>query len=79
MATKDWKKVKNGVVDYLWEKNTSSSYFGNMEVWVYKTRDKNEKVKWAVTIRDVGMGSNNKLFKTKTKALAYAKSYMRRN
>ena len=74
-----WKKEKTGVVDYLWKKDSKSNNYGNFEVWVYKTRDKNKKIIWVTTIRDVGGATNNKPFTTKSKALAYAKSYMRKH
>ena len=76
MATKDWKKESGvGVVDHLWKNQKNSN-----EVWVYKIRLSDDKIGWAVTIRNPG-GSTapDKSFKTKSQALKFAKSYMRKH
>lgn len=81
MARKDWKKANTGgAVDFLWKKRSKSSFRGNQEVWVYKARSKNEKIVWAVTLRNVG-GSTlpDRTFRTKSAALRFARSYMRRH
>jgi len=78
MATKDWKKVKDNIVDYLWENKSLSSYHDNYEIWVYKGKV-NDKVRWIFRFREIGNGSYTKHFKTKQQALKYAKAYMRKN
>ena len=75
MALKDWKKIKDNVIDFLWSKSSKSSYLGNYEVWVYKGRV-NEKIMWIVRVKEIGMGGYTRQFKTKSQALAYAKAYM---
>ena len=74
-----WKKVKDNTIDYLWEKRSSSSYYGNYEIWVYKIRNPERELRWVFKIREIGRGSNTKQFKTKTQALKYARSYMRKH
>jgi len=77
MVLKDWKKVKDNTIDNLWEKRSKSSYRGNYEIWVYKIRNTERKLRWVFKIREIGGGSNTRQFKTKIQALKYAKSYMR--
>jgi len=76
---KCWKKKSGaGVIENLWEKKSKSSNFDNQEVWAYKVRDKG-KVKWAVTLRDIGYGLNDSLHKNKVQAIKFANSYMENN
>jgi len=75
---KGWKKVKDNVVDFLWEKRSASSYHGNYEIWVYKGKV-NNKPKWIFKFREVGGGHFIRTFKTKTEALKYARAYMRKH
>lgn len=78
MAIKDWKKEKDNIIDFLWSKYSKSSYSGNYEIWVYKGRV-NNKPKWIFRFKEIGGGSYIRHFKTKAKAIAYAKSYMRKH
>jgi len=74
---KGWKKASGGgVIENLWKKY-STSYRTNMEIWAYKVRDKG-KVKWAVTLRNVGFGMKDNLFKTKTEAMKLVRFYMKK-
>jgi len=77
MAIKDWKKVKDNTIDDLWEKRSSSSYHGNYEIWVYKIRNPERKIRWVFKIKKVGGRHSNKQFKTKSQAIREAKRYMR--
>jgi len=77
MATKDWKPMKDNVVDFLWENRSKSSNFDNYEIWVYKIRNPERKLRWVFKIKEIGGGSNTRQFKTKSEALAFARSYMR--
>ena len=78
MALKDWKKLKDNVIDFLWEKKGESSYYGNYEIWVYKERV-NDEIKWIFRFREIGGGSYTKQFKNKSQALSFAKAYMRKH
>jgi len=79
MALKDWKKIKDNTIDYLWEKRSKSSYHGNYEIWVYKIRNLERKLRWVFRLKEVGGGHKTRQFKTKSAALLYAKSYMRKH
>ena len=77
MALKDWKKVNDNTIDNLWEKKSKSSYYGDYEIWVYKIRNPERKLRWVFKLKEIGRGHQTKQFKTKSQAIKFAKAYMR--
>ena len=91
MALKDWKKGYKHKFGIIWTKYTdySKPKYKNMKnptafVYLYnKGSFRSMEDKWVISTSRFG-GSNpsdrtNKGFKTKPKALAYAKAYMRKH
>lgn len=69
MATKDWKKTHSSTKATEWKKNSS---------YIFIDKTNNESL-WHFngTYKGNIISINDKLFKTKSQAMNYAKSYMR--
>ena len=72
MAIKDWKKIS--IKRNSLNKSLSKWAKGNKVVSIEKYMGG-----WITSIYTSNGNSKDKLFKTKTKALAYAKAYMRKH
>lgn len=78
MALKDWKKINRdkGWIQYINKKN--QEYVLNLEKTLDIERNSNL---WIISIRknSISMLPQDKLFKTNSQALKYAKEYMRKH
>ena len=84
MALKDWKKVKQ-TLNYIQydKKGTTKSLIikrnpEDSRVFAILNKYNSENIQWVV-LYPINYSHDFKNFKTKSKALAFAKSYMRKN
>ena len=74
MATKDWKKETDTSKMILYVNKYNNKF--NVDVFYYRFHYKN---KWLVKTAITDESLKIKTFKTKSQALKYAKSYMRKH
>jgi len=77
MATKDWKKTREG--HYEWNGKLNKISYHGSEHKPKVTIIKNRFEKWAVFYNSKSGFIREKSFKTKTEALKFAKEYMRKH
>ena len=70
MALKDWKKVNS----YTWKKKNDELQIGEI-----RTTDASKIESYVVEIWRFDKDYKKSIFKTKSQALRFAKSYMRKN
>ena len=79
MALKDWKKIPNKIIApteiYRWQKKNNPWYV----IGIYKHGTTISKNLTYSVSGDYHNNMKSKVFKTKSKALAYAKAYMRKH
>lgn len=68
MALKDWKKINS----YTWKKRNDELQIGEI-----RTDDPSKIKEYIVEIWEFDKDYRKSIFKTKSQAIAYAKSYMR--
>ena len=80
MATKDWKKIIDRKTKIEWVRKIDKSNFIMLDYVKENFLGRGNKEGWRFYVRDAPSGINySRYAKTKSQALKFAKSYMRKN